>query len=90
VPTMFEAWHDGNRALLDEVLVTSVAALGPEFAAALLADRNRAWAEQFEEIMAEPGERVVAVGAGHLVGKDSLPELLAEKGWTVELVQGMP
>jgi uncharacterized protein YbaP (TraB family) len=84
--TLFDAWEDGDTARLEELLVRSIWIADPDLADRLLARRNRAWAERFEEIMAEPGSRVVAVGAGHLVGTDSLPALLAAKGWTVEAV----
>ncbi len=84
---MFEAWLAGNAAILEDLLVESVALAHPAIADALLAARNRAWAERFEEIMAEPGERMVAVGAGHLVGPDDLPGLLAARGWDVDRVE---
>jgi uncharacterized protein YbaP (TraB family) len=85
---MFDAWEDGDEAALEELLVQSVLVADPDLADALLTRRNRSWAEKFDAIMAEPGERVVAVGAGHLVGADSLPALLAAKGWTVEPIHG--
>jgi uncharacterized protein len=89
-PTMFEAWGNGDRAAMERLLVDDLVLADANLADALLARRNKAWAERFEEIMAEPGTRIVAVGAAHLVGPDSLPALLEARGWRVELVQGQP
>jgi uncharacterized protein len=52
----------------------------------LLTARNRAWIPQIEEAHADGGV-FVAVGALHLVGKDSLVDMLRERGFTVEREQ---
>ena len=46
----------------------------------LLIDRNRRWAEWIAARMRQPGTVFVAVGAGHLAGKDSVQEALAARG----------
>ena len=38
-------------------------------------------------IMEGEGDYFIAVGAGHLVGEDSVVDLLGERGFTVERVQ---
>ncbi|MDP8912697.1 MAG: TraB/GumN family protein [Pseudomonadota bacterium] len=52
----------------------------------LLTARNAAWAAELVRRMAEPGVTLVAVGAGHLDGTDSLLALLAKRGFRAELV----
>lgn len=46
----------------------------------MIVRRNEAWAAQLEKLMAGKGVAFVAVGAGHLVGKDSLQSRLAARG----------
>lgn len=46
----------------------------------MIVDRNENWAGQLEKLLAGKGVTFVAVGAGHLVGKDSLQEKLAARG----------
>jgi uncharacterized protein YbaP (TraB family) len=51
---------------------------------ALLARRNRAWAAWLEHRLTEPGTVLVAVGAGHLWGRNSLQVMLAGRGLAAE------
>ncbi len=46
----------------------------------LLDNRNRAWAGWLENRLAQPGTVLVAVGAGHLAGDNSLQAMLAKRG----------
>jgi uncharacterized protein YbaP (TraB family) len=46
----------------------------------LLAGRNRSWAEWIETRLKSPGTVFVAVGAGHLAGKNSVQDYLAKDG----------
>lgn len=48
----------------------------PEIGKILLADRNAHWAQWIDNRMKQPGTVFIAVGAGHLAGKDSLIEQL--------------
>jgi uncharacterized protein YbaP (TraB family) len=59
----------------------------PEVANALLYQRNRNWAEWVSHRMEQPGTVFLAVGAGHLAGKDSLLEDLEAKGYKVTRVE---
>lgn len=53
----------------------------PALHEALLAGRNRRWAEQLDARMARPGRIFVAVGAAHFGGEDGLLSELAARGW---------
>ncbi len=56
----------------------------PELAEALLTDRNRSWIEKIEPMLKDEKDDVmIVVGTGHLVGKDSVIELLEKKGYRV-------
>jgi uncharacterized protein YbaP (TraB family) len=54
----------------------------PEVEKAILTDRNARWADWVEKRMAKPGTVFMAVGAGHLAGKNSVQEMLKAKKLT--------
>ncbi|MEO6684011.1 MAG: TraB/GumN family protein [Ginsengibacter sp.] len=56
---------------------------GDEFSEVLLFNRNRNWVKQLNSMMKNQSV-LVAVGAGHLPGKDGLIDLLRKAGYTVE------
>lgn len=59
----------------------------PQMIAVLLTNRNRIWADWVHKRMDKPGTVFMAVGAGHLAGKDSVLAMLAKSGLTVVRVQ---
>lgn len=59
----------------------------PELKDALIKRRNANWAQWIEKRMAAPGTLLIAVGAGHLAGRDSLIEMLRREGLQVRRVQ---
>jgi len=80
-----EAWLTGDMEVLDNALSRGMLEY-PALREVLVVRRNRVWAEQIDVMMAN--ERpFVAVGAGHMVGAESLPALLAERGYTVTRIQ---
>ena len=52
----------------------------------LLTDRNRAWALWLDERLDAPGTVLVAVGSGHFEGRDSVQNMLAERGLTAQRI----
>ena len=59
----------------------------PELRRALLVQRNFAWVEQIESLLASSQRPLIAVGAAHLPGEDGLLALLTERGYTVQRLQ---
>lgn len=53
----------------------------------LLADRNRAWTDWLAARMERPGELLLAVGAGHMEGPDSVILMLEQRGLSAERIQ---
>jgi len=87
VDEMITAWRTGDTEQLNEVLSAEERKLKPtlakEFRHHFLTERNAAMAQQIDDMLRD-GQRVfVAVGALHMVGKDSIPVLLRKKGYAV-------
>lgn len=85
VETMVSHWSRGDPAALARLLNDDLEET-PELARVLLADRNARWADWIAARMARPGTVFVAVGAGHLAGRDSVQHKLAERGVRAERV----
>jgi hypothetical protein len=56
----------------------------PELYDRLLVERNANWVESVETCVKQKTSCFVVVGAAHLVGPDSLVEMLQKKGYKVE------
>ena len=54
---------------------------------AMIRRRNANWSRWIEQRMAAPGTVMVAVGAGHLAGKDSVQDFLKKRGLKVRRLQ---
>jgi uncharacterized protein YbaP (TraB family) len=83
---MMKAWASGDvdaiaRTFDDETT------LSPELRDVLMKRRNANWVEWLDKRLDQPGTIMVAVGAGHLAGADSVQNMLAAKGMKVERVQ---
>lgn len=78
---MLQAYKDQQLHDIEKIINDPV--FGVEEDRDLLLDkRNKRWVEQLKEIM-KKGTVFIAVGAGHLVGKNGLIELLRAEGYTV-------
>ena len=56
----------------------------PGVFATMITNRNRSWIPKLESLIRGKDDALVIVGAGHLVGKDGVVELLRAKGYTIE------
>ena len=82
---MIASWSAGDPETLGKTMNEELADT-PELAKVLLADRNARWADWIKARMQTPGTVFVAVGAGHLAGKDSVLVRLAERGLSSQRV----
>lgn len=73
------AWTSGDPRTF-EAVVDAVQAQSPESYQLLFAERNATWANWISERLKQPGIVFVAVGTGHLVGRDSVQAQLAAHG----------
>ncbi len=83
---MLAAWKSGDTDAIARTF-DSEKALSPELREVLMTRRNAAWAEWLRKRLDEPGTVLVAVGAGHLAGRDSVQEMLKAKGLKTVRVQ---
>lgn len=80
VSMMQSAWRRGDQSRFAEVLGT-VERDAPQAYRMMFADRNSRWAAWVAERMNAPGTVFVAVGTGHLIGRDSLQSRLSRYGY---------
>lgn len=74
----------GAQALFEDLSETDEAQFGGASMDALLLNRNENWAGQIETMLKGTGTHFIAVGAGHLVGPDSVQERLKLRGIETE------
>jgi len=84
--SMLKAWVSGDVEAIGRTF-NSEFKDSPELRDALLRRRNANWARWLESRMAKPGTVLVAVGAGHLAGSDSVIAMLKKRGLKVRRVQ---
>ncbi len=81
---LYRAWANADLGVIDAQMNEDMRDMAPAVYESLLAERNRNWVEQLDAVLkAESGKGFVAVGAGHLVGDDSVPALLEARGYEV-------
>jgi len=73
------AWKRGDQRVFADML-NQLSNSSPETYKLMFVDRNARWADWIAGRMQTPGVVFVAVGAGHLAGRDSLLVRLAEQG----------
>jgi hypothetical protein len=73
------AWKRGDQSLFVQML-DQLRSGSPDTYRLMFTDRNARWADWIAARLQTPGTVFVAVGAGHLAGKDSVLVRLAEKG----------
>lgn len=84
---LIRSWARGDVAAIGAAAASELATL-PALEATLIGARNQAWANSLTtDARAARGTTIVAVGAGHLAGEESLDRLLAERGFTVRRLQ---
>jgi uncharacterized protein YbaP (TraB family) len=76
---MQDAWKRGEQGLF-VVLLNRMRTASPHTYRTMFTERNANWAGWIAQRLQEPGTVFVAVGAGHLAGRDSVQAKLTELG----------
>lgn len=83
---MLGTWSKGDVAGIAATFDTEMKKT-PELRDVLLKKRNARWAEWLSGRLDRPGTLMVAVGAGHLAGADSVQEMLRARGLKTKRLQ---
>jgi len=78
-----EAWKTGNVERLDAINLTHLHAF-PFLSRKITIERNESWLPKIETLLTGSTNALIIVYARHLVGRESLLELLELKGFKVE------
>jgi len=79
-----KAWREGDTEQIDELVVDTFKRESPTSYDDVFTKRNQNWLPQIEAMFGDEDQEFVLVGAGHLVGDDSVIALLEAKGYKVE------
>jgi uncharacterized protein YbaP (TraB family) len=78
-----KAWLRGDGDRLAALMLGGMQEY-PELYQKILVERNRRWTGEIERFAQQGNGAMVVVGAAHLLGRDSVIEMLKQKGFTVE------
>ena len=81
---LIKSWRAGDEAEIDEYVSENMRKEFPKLYKKLITDRNRDWIPHLETLMDSGKRTLVIVGVGHLVGKDSVINLLKSKGYKIK------
>jgi uncharacterized protein YbaP (TraB family) len=77
INAMLDRWKAGDAEGLSKLMNDDLTSQ-PNLYKVLLADRNARWADWIDHRLKTPGTVFIAVGAGHLAGKDSVQAYLTK------------
>jgi uncharacterized protein len=83
VDKLLAAWRSGDATGMASLLQEGFDEY-PDLYRPLTIDRNRKWIPQIEQLLEDREDYLLVVGALHLVGKDSVIDLLERKGYKVK------
>jgi uncharacterized protein YbaP (TraB family) len=84
VDKLAKAWIDGDIDTITRLSVDDIKNEAPTVYQKFIVRRNIAWSEKIAGMLKGSGVQLIAVGAAHLVGPDSVQAQLAKRGIKVE------
>lgn len=81
--TVAQAWSVGRTDYLTRELIMETKNRSPDIYQSFFDDVNRDWVKSLTRFMEDSGTGFAAIGIGHLLGEDSIQELLADQGYEV-------
>lgn len=83
---MLQSWASGDVDAIADTFNRDLSG-SPELREALLSRRNANWSRWIAQRLAAPGTVLVAVGAGHLAGPESVQAILQRSGYRIRRIQ---
>jgi len=83
IDDLVAAWHHGDTAALEEVLLSSMADQ-EDLSDVLISQRNRRWTDRIATWLDDDNDYLVVVGALHLIGDEGVPALLDARGFGIQ------
>ncbi len=80
---MLAAWSAGDVEALDKLNNADFRDKYPDLFQILVVKRNHKFTAQIQDLLKGDSVSFVAIGAGHLVGKDGVPAMLEKQGYKV-------
>lgn len=80
--SMITAWLNADLAALEDLMFQFLRT-EPEVYNRLITERNRKWLGRIKPLMGSEESFLIAVGAAHLIGPDSLLRMMADEGFAV-------
>ena len=85
-PEILNAWKKGDEAKIEALNLNELKNY-PKLYQALIVDRNRKWISNIEGYLSSSENTMVIVGVAHLVGNNSVVDLLRKRGYKVVKLQ---
>ena len=83
IDDLLVAWRRGDAAAMAKLLAEGYDEY-PDLYRPLTVERNRKWIPQIEQLLDDRDDYLIVVGALHLVGTDSVIDLLERKGYKIK------
>jgi len=87
---LVEAWMKGDEGAIAHLVVDEMKGPFPELYQTIFVARNERWADAIKGMLRGSGVKLVAVGAAHLAGPDSVQHALEQRGVPVVRVNAPP
>jgi uncharacterized protein YbaP (TraB family) len=84
VDALEAAWRKGDVRQLQKIGPDRMRQEAPDLFDVMILQRNTNWVKQIDVLLKGSGTQFIAVGAAHLIGRDSVPEQLGKLGYKVE------
>jgi uncharacterized protein YbaP (TraB family) len=81
---LIHAWLTDDLKTVSAEALDPLAKASPAIYRTMVVQRNARWLQAVLARLDQPGDVVMVVGVGHLIGPDGLPALLRAKGVRVE------
>jgi len=85
-PEILNAWKNGDEAKIEALNLKELKNY-PKLYQALIVDRNKKWINDIESYLNGSVNTMVIVGVAHLVGDNSVVDLLRKRGYKVVKLQ---